>query len=77
MNPLETKVYGRQLGNARVKNNYWHPVGLTALVYLKEALRNERYEECLEIIKYAREAGVSEDYIQKVLSKVRGVLFLT
>ena len=37
-----------------------HPVKLTALLYLKEALTDERYEECPFIIRVAQEFGAQD-----------------
>jgi len=52
------------------------PVHLTALHYLCEALNEERYEDAPEIIQTAKEIGVREDLIHKVLYSVSGVLIL-
>jgi len=38
-----------------------------ALIYLKEALANARYEECLELVAIAREAGATEAQIQQAI----------
>lgn len=46
----------------------------TALLYLQEALRQEEYESCAEIIDSARNLGANSDEIGKVLSDyVRGI----
>jgi hypothetical protein len=50
-----------------------HPVRLTALVYLSEALRSERYEECTEIVQVAQEFGASQNEIQGLLEDPRRV----
>lgn len=50
-----------------------HPVRLTALVYLSEALRSERYEQCAEIVQVAREFGASTNEIQSLLEDPRRV----
>ena len=68
MNQLKTRVYGRQQENTRAKKNYWHPIGLTALVYLKEALRNERYEDCQVAVETALEFGAQEWEIKNILN---------
>lgn len=47
------------------------PVKLTALLYLREALLLERYEECGEFIKIAREFGAHEYEIQRLLEDAR------
>jgi len=50
-----------------------HPVRLTALVYLSEALRAERYEECAEIVQVAQEFGASQSEIRGLLEDPRRV----
>ena len=48
-----------------------HPVKLTALAYLKEALLNEAYEECPLAIRIAREFGAEDFEIQDLLEDPR------
>ena len=47
------------------------PVGLTALLYLKEALVEERYEECAAIIRIALEFGAGEARVGYLLEDPR------
>ena len=47
------------------------PVKLTALLYLREALLAERYEECAEFIAAAREFGAGHYEIQNLLEDPR------
>ncbi len=47
------------------------PVKLTALIYLREALLKERYEDCADIISVAREFGASADEIRWFLENPR------
>lgn len=47
------------------------PVKLTALLYLQEALREERYEDCAPMIAVAREFGASEAEIRNLLEDSR------
>ena len=47
------------------------PVKLTALLYLREALLTEKYEECREIIAIAREFGAGDFEIQNILEYPR------
>jgi hypothetical protein len=54
-----------------VRNDLAHPAKLTALLYLKEALLHERYEECLELIQTAREFGARESEIENLLEDSR------
>ena len=49
------------------------PVKYTALLYLKEALQEERYEECAEFIATAREFGATPREIQNLLEDPRRV----
>lgn len=58
-------------GPARRAVKMKHPVKLTALLYLKEALRKERYEACPEIIAVAREFGAANFEIQDLLEDPR------
>lgn len=47
------------------------PIKLTALLYLREALIEERYEECAEIIKIAEDFGAQDFEIQDLLEDTR------
>lgn len=48
-----------------------HPVAVTALLYLQEALRRERYEECAHYVTVAQEFGAPAGEIQGVLNEPR------
>ena len=48
-----------------------HPVKLTALLYLKEALLKENYEACGDIIATAKEFGAAGFEIQDLLEDPR------
>ncbi len=48
-----------------------NPVALTALLYLKEALLEERYEECATIIRLALEFGAGEARVGYLLEDPR------
>lgn len=48
-----------------------HPVKLTALLYLREALLWERYEECAQYISTAREFGARDYEITDLLEDPR------
>ena len=48
-----------------------NPVKLTALLYLKEALLKEQYEECPGIVGIAREFGAAEFEIRDLLEDAR------
>ena len=63
MTRLETMERSRH----GTKAEYWHPLGLTALVYLKEALDAEKYEDCQTFIDIAQEFGAEGWEIQNVL----------
>ena len=52
----------------RVRRN---PVKLTALLYLREALRSQRYEECAQFIAIAKEFGAQEREIEELLEDAR------
>jgi len=52
----------------RVKKN---PVKLTALLYLREALLEGKYEECAEFIKVAKEFGAKSFEVQDLLEDPR------
>ncbi len=57
-------------GSARV-GGLKHPVKLTALLYLKDALRQERYEVCSDIIAVAKEFGATTSEVQRLLEDPR------
>jgi hypothetical protein len=48
-----------------------HPVKLTALLYLKEALLKQQYEICPELIAVAKEFGAAEAEIRALLEDPR------
>ena len=48
-----------------------HPVKLTALAYLREALLNEAYEDCAVAIEVAKEFGAEEFEILNLLEDPR------
>ncbi len=52
----------------KVKKN---PVKLTALLYLREALKKERYEDCAQFVQVAREFGAQEREIVELLEDPR------
>ena len=47
------------------------PVKFTALLYLREALLKERYEDCADIIAIAEEFGAGEFEIRNILEDPR------
>lgn len=57
-------------GSARI-GGLKHPVKLTALLYLKDALRQERYEVCSDIIAVAKEFGATTSEVQRLLEDPR------
>lgn len=61
--------------NAAVSNRYRKrtrdPVKLTALLYLREALLKERYEECGEFVAIALEFGALDKEIRALLEDPR------
>lgn len=48
-----------------------HPVKLTALLYLREALRAQRYEVCPEFVAVAKEFGAKAREIEELLEDPR------
>lgn len=60
----------RQTGHTR-QGSGKDPLRLTALVYLKEALLKERYEDCADIIAQAREFGATSSEINGLLEDPR------
>ena len=48
-----------------------NPVALTALLYLKEALLEERYEECAALIQTALEFGAGQARVGYLLEEPR------
>jgi len=55
----------------RLRRARRNPVKLTALLYLREALLEERYEDCAQIIAIAREFGAQILEIQDLLEDPR------
>lgn len=48
-----------------------HPVKLTALLCLKQALLDERYEDCALAVEIAREFGAEDFEVQDLLEDPR------
>jgi len=63
----------RTLRNIIITNRKRNPLRLTALLYLREALQNENYETCREIIAYARRFGATFRQIKNLLEDPRRV----
>lgn len=61
---------GTQFQNQKRKLTQ-HPVRLSALWALREALLEERYEECREIIAIAKEFGATSSEIYYLLEDPR------
>lgn len=57
-------------GVRRVKRN---PIKQTALLYLREALLGERYEQCAELISWAHELGAQDFEVEDLLEDPRRV----
>jgi hypothetical protein len=57
-------------GRRRVRRSH-HPVKLTALLYLKEALIREQYEKCADAISVAKEFGALPFEVQDLLEDPR------
>ena len=49
------------------------PVKLTALLYLREALQKQDYEECVQFISVAKEFGAQEREIEELLEDTRRI----
>ena len=62
---IKTMPSGRRTRKSR------HPLKLTALWYLKEALIREQYEKCAEIVALAQEFGAAPFEIQDLLEDPR------
>lgn len=67
---MNTTAKGVKKGRLKLRGNK-HPVAFTALLYLKEALLKERYEECDEIITRAKEFGANFNEILWLLEDPR------
>lgn len=67
---MTQKLNARKTNGSAVRLNR-DPVRVTALWYLKEALLEERYEECAEIIAIAYEFGARESEVEGLLEDPR------
>ena len=47
------------------------PLKMTALIYLRDALLNERYELCADIIAAAKDLGAEDAEIRDILENPR------
>ena len=69
-----TKTQLKLTGREGLLQTNRDPVKLTALLYLKEYLLRERYEECAEIVEIAREFGALPVEIRNVLENPAGAI---
>ena len=58
------------LNQAALSNQFDRTLKATALIYLEEALRNERYEECAQLIRNAQRFGAKPGEITSVIGGV-------
>jgi hypothetical protein len=56
---------------AKYRRRTRDPVKLTALIYLREALISERYEDCADCIAIAKEFGALDEEIRVLLEDSR------
>ena len=68
---MKSLVRNQQAVRARARAQ--HPLVLTALLYLREALIREEYEKCRELIAVAEEFGAQEKEISYLLEDPRRV----
>ena len=68
MAPIQADVRAPTLTLLKVKRD---PVKLTALLYLREALLNQRYELCAEFIATAKQFGAQGREIEELLEDAR------
>ncbi len=66
MNP----ILGRGIAN-RCRLRSRDPVKLTALIYLREALIGEKYEDCADFAAIAKEFGALDEEIRFLLEDPR------
>ncbi|MCM8775635.1 MAG: hypothetical protein NC930_04705 [Candidatus Omnitrophica bacterium] len=68
---METRANSIRAGGfRRISKN---AVKLTALLYLREALLKEKYEECADLIAIAKEFGAGEFEIRYLLEDFRRI----
>ena len=60
-----------QVKKIRVSGGIKHPVKLTALLYLREALLEEAFEDCPCFIQIAYEFGARDHEIESLLEDAR------
>ena len=65
---MTTKIGERPRGRTVKARN---PVRLTALLYLKEALLKENYEDCAQMIDIALEFGATQNEVLYLLEDPR------
>ncbi len=53
---------------SKIRRNTQHPLKLTAMLYLKDAILRECYEECRDFIDIAQEFGADSEDIKRTLS---------
>lgn len=62
-------VASNQPGDAVV---YDRVLKVTSLLYFKDALLNQRYEDCAELIRAAKSFGVQPGEISRIIAEVIG-----
>ena len=61
----------RPKSRGKVRRIKKHPLKLTALLYLREALLEERYEICRGLVRLARRFGAADFEIENLLEDPR------
>lgn len=66
---MKNRIVNHEKKTNQDENSRENLLKVTALLYLKEALYKEKYEECPELIAVAKRYGVEQTEIQKVISR--------
>ncbi|MFT5206482.1 MAG: hypothetical protein ACI9CF_000220 [Candidatus Omnitrophota bacterium] len=70
---LFTHQKGGSMKAIKPNNKIWkrHPVKMTALLYLRDALLNEAYEQCEQLVRIARDFGATDMELKLLLEDPR------
>ncbi len=67
------RMLAKPVNHSELRIRSRDPLKLTALLYLREALLWEKYEECAGLISYAKEFGAEDFEVQFLLEDPRRV----
>ena len=64
---MKSNINQKNRINRRYSEN--RSLKITALLYLKQALNQEKYEDCADLVKQAKEFGAHKDEVRRIIGR--------